>query len=257
MIQHQAPRYKPRNNRLETPAERAAARGLRGRSQSVAATKKMPAPLAWPGSHEAGGGVTLVTRAGRTVSKRKWPERPSGRFVPRLLISAKSPRRRSRVVGSGGRLLTRSQRSARPGIRAEQWRQLRIRTCVGVSRRIYGPRGGVPACSRCHSDASRPGRTVQGCRTESSGSSPGTWCMTSSCDSSMSWVRRFGRAGASLTCERGLPTGNGSWPVEPQDVGGPSETSAYEYWSGRARAFGGRMWVGWRDRSTVRASVDP
>ncbi len=31
-------------------------------------------------------------------------------------------------------------------------------------------------------------------------------------------------AGAPLTCGRGLPTGNESWPVEPQDVGGCSLT---------------------------------
>lgn len=54
----------------------------------------------------------------------------------------------------------------------------------------------------------------------------------------------MGWAGASLTCERGLPTG-WSWPVEPQDVGGPSEASAYECWFGCARAVGGRVWVGW------------
>jgi hypothetical protein len=35
------------------------------------------------------------------------------------------------------------------------------------------------------------------------------------------WITRpYGWAGASLTCERGLPTG-WSWPVEPQDVGRP------------------------------------
>ena len=46
---------------------------------------------------------------------------------------------------------------------------------------------------------------------------------------------------ASLTCERGLPSGKWSWPVEPQDVGGPSEVSAYECWIGCARAIGGRV----------------
>ncbi len=40
-------------------------------------------------------------------------------------------------------------------------------------------------------------------------------------------VRRYGGLGPPLTCERGLPTG-WSWPVEPQDVGGPSEELSYE-----------------------------
>jgi hypothetical protein len=53
----------------------------------------------------------------------------------------------------------------------------------------------------------------------------------------------MGWAGASLTCERGLPTG-WSWPVEPQDVGGPSEVSAYECRVGCACTISGRVWVG-------------
>ena len=57
-------------------------------------------------------------------------------------------------------------------------------------------------------------------------------------------IRRYDEAGASRTCERGLPTG-WSWPVEPQDVGGPSEELSYERWIGCARTIGARVWSGW------------
>ena len=56
-------------------------------------------------------------------------------------------------------------------------------------------------------------------------------------------VRRYGGLGPPLTCERGLPTG-WSWPVEPQDVGGPSEELSYERRVGCARAIGGGVRVG-------------
>jgi hypothetical protein len=62
------------------------------------------------------------------------------------------------------------------------------------------------------------------------------------------WARRYGQAGASLTCERGLPTGIRSWPVEPQDVGGPSEKLSYECRLGCARTIGARVCFGWGHR---------